>query len=159
MEHTRPPHVPDHTAATQAQAAPPAPSGNEAFQHRVYAMARNLTFEGAPCAVIPLPIIISIITSMIQAIISCFNPAPSPTPAKEVQDYVRSKYNEATKTYDEHLMRRMLYQARKSGRRQDPAVSLTTEQQTAMAFEALEQARLGAQETEIAIMHVAANED
>ena len=115
------------------------------------AMAESLKANGDLFVVIPIASLISIIVSMIQAIMNCFQPDPAPTPAKSVQDYVNAHYKDGQ--YTPRLVRRMKVQAYAAARKHK--VKINDQQAEALAIKSLDEARLGDSDTQESINHFA----
>ena len=124
------------------------------LMNRAARMAEKLHSEAL--AAIPINIIITIITSLINAIMQCKLPDPSPTPGKNIQEYVTKRYNAETKRYDPYLVRRMKRQAKLAGMRNHHVLSDV--ECLAIALESLEQARIGEDETLAAIDQAVADD-
>lgn len=116
--------------------------------NRASQMAERLHANG-PLSVIPIPLIINIITTIINAVMQCRQPQPSPTPSADIKAYVEKKYDATTGKYDDHLLQRMRFQAWAAGMKNH--TKLNAEQREALAIESLDEARRGAPETLAAI--------
>lgn len=124
------------------------------LMNRAAKMAEKLHSQAL--AAIPINIIITIITSLINAVMQCKMPDPTPTPAKNIQDYVTKRYDPTTGKYDPYLLKRMKRQAKLAGKRNHQELSEV--ECLALALESLEQARHGEPEALAAIDQAAADD-
>lgn len=111
---------------------------NEVVKERAGRIARRL--QGAKSlAAFPITVLIPIITTLIQAVMQCWQPKD---PAKTAE-YVNAKWNEQTGEYDDQLLRRMKRQALLAGRHSEPRQHFTGEQCEEIALASLDEARTG----------------